>query len=240
MSTTLFGWGAMFGLPSPSPYVMKTDIQLQMLGVAFDRAIADLDSVSKHKAPYVRDGGVLVQDSTFIRRHFEARLGLDLDAGLSPRDRAAAWALEQMLEQRLAQIEACERWLVDANFDRGPRLFFAAAPESVRDAVAAEARAALTATLVGSGLARHSREERAQLAAFDIAACSDLLGDQDYFGGAGPCGADAAAFGVLAACATDYFEGPLPALIAARANLTAYLARMRERFFGVDLWPPMA
>ena len=53
---TLFGWGPMFDCPSPSPYVMKSDIQLQMLGVDFDRAIADLDAVPKHKAPYVMDG----------------------------------------------------------------------------------------------------------------------------------------------------------------------------------------
>ena len=32
--TTLFGWGPMFDCPSPSPFVMKSDIQLQMLGVA--------------------------------------------------------------------------------------------------------------------------------------------------------------------------------------------------------------
>jgi hypothetical protein len=47
----------MFGAPSPSPYVIKCDMQLQMLGVNFTRAIADLEAVSKHKAPYVKDDG---------------------------------------------------------------------------------------------------------------------------------------------------------------------------------------
>ena len=49
--TTLYGWGPMFDLPGPSPYVMKADIQMQMLGVPFKRAIAELDSVAKGKAP---------------------------------------------------------------------------------------------------------------------------------------------------------------------------------------------
>ena len=73
--TTLFGWGPMFDCPSPSPFVMKSDIQLQMLGVDFDRAIADLEAVSKHKAPYVEDDGQIIQDSNFIRAHFEKKLG---------------------------------------------------------------------------------------------------------------------------------------------------------------------
>ena len=37
---TLYGWGPLFDCPSPSPYVMKSEIQLQMLGLEFNRAIA--------------------------------------------------------------------------------------------------------------------------------------------------------------------------------------------------------
>ncbi|MFT5775786.1 glutathione S-transferase family protein [Hyphomonas sp.] len=93
---TLYGWGPVFDCPSPSNYVMKTDIQLQMLGLDFDRAIADLESVPKHKAPYVMDGDTLVQVSNFIRAHFERMLGKSLDAGLTDEQRAASWALKRM------------------------------------------------------------------------------------------------------------------------------------------------
>ncbi|MEZ5947120.1 MAG: hypothetical protein R3C13_01215 [Hyphomonas sp.] len=101
---TLYGWGPMFGCPSPSPFVMKADIQLQMLGVDFTRAIADLESVPKHKAPYVIDDGQLVEDSNFIRQHFEQKLGKQLYAGMSGRDLAASWALERMAEGQLTKI----------------------------------------------------------------------------------------------------------------------------------------
>ena len=57
---TLYGWGPMFDCPSPSPFVMKADIQLQMLGVDFDRAIADLSLVS---------GETLVPTSLITRRY---------------------------------------------------------------------------------------------------------------------------------------------------------------------------
>src|SRR6187431_1840344 len=111
MTTTLFGWGPMFGARGPSPFVLKSDIQLQMLGVRFERAIADLDAVTKHKAPYVRDGEQIIEDSTFIRAHFERKVDRNLDAKLTREQCAAAWALERLLEDRLYFIMVHERWL---------------------------------------------------------------------------------------------------------------------------------
>ena len=80
---TFYGWGPMFDCPSPSPYVMKSDMQLQMLGADFKRAYADLESVPKRKAPYIKDGDLLVEDSNFIRAHVETKLGRSLADGLA-------------------------------------------------------------------------------------------------------------------------------------------------------------
>lgn len=239
MGTTLYGWGRMFDLPSPSPFVMKTDIQLQMLGVNFDRAIADLESVNKHKAPYVLDDGVLVQDSTFIRWHFEKKLGIDLDEGLSPAQRGTAWVLEKMLEHRLTSIMVCERWLIDENFERGPRQFFAGVPQAMREAVIQQVRADLSKTMHGSGFSRFSRQELMQMARADIAAVAAMLGDQPYFGGPSPRAVDAAGLSVLAGCATRFFVSELPDIIHSHANLVAYIERMQQRFFSEDRWPRM-
>src|SRR5688572_30809768 len=170
MTTTLFGWGPMFGVRGPSPFVLKTDMQLQMLGVRFERAIADLEGVSKHKAPYVRDGELLIEDSTFIRAHFERKLDRHLDSRLTREQRAAAWALERLLEDRLYFIAVHERWLEDANFFKGPAQFFGDVPEAQRAAVMAQVRDGLREMLVRHGLGRHSRAERMELAARDIAA----------------------------------------------------------------------
>lgn len=231
MAVTLYGWWGMFDLPSPSPFVMKADIQLQMMGIGFDRAIADLESVPRHKAPYVRDDGLLVEDSTFIRWHFERKLGVDLDQGLTDAQRGMAWSLQSALENRLSTIQMCERWLDDGNFDRGPRHFFAGVPEGMRDTVIAGVRADLAATLNGNGIGRLSRDERLQLAAADIDAVAAMLGDQPYVFGTQATSADATACGVLASCATRFFDTPLPDLIARHDALTAYLGRMQDRFF---------
>lgn len=207
--TVLYGWGPMFGAPSPSPFVIKSDMQLQMLGVPFKRAIADLEAVPKHKAPYVEDDGRIIEDSTFIRLYFEQKLGADLDAGLSFAERGAAWGLERLLEDRLTMIMAYERWLVDANFERGPRLFFMGVPEPGRTALCKEVREQLHTMMVRHGIGRHSREERLLLAERDISAVAAVLGDKPYLFGDAPTAVDGAAFGVLSSCATPFFDTPL-------------------------------
>lgn len=239
MTTTLFGWGPMFGTRGPSPFVLKSDIQLQMLGVRFERAIAALEGVSKHKAPYVTDGNHLIEDSTFIRAFFERKLDRNLDARLTREQAAAAWALERMLEDRLYFIMVHERWVDDANFDKGPRLFFEAVPAAQRAEVIAQARGGLRQMLEAHGLGRHSRAERMELAARDLAAVAATLGDRPFLFGAEPSAVDAAAFGVLASCATRFFDSPLPALVARHAGLLAYLQRMDAHFFNDVTWPAM-
>lgn len=235
--TTLYGWPPMFDLPGPSPYVLKADIQMQMFGAPFTRAIAELDSVAKGKAPYVVDDGVLIEDSSFIRMHFEKKLGRDLDEGLTPMQRGQAWAVERLLEDRLALIMVCERWLDDANFLKGPAQFFASVPEAMRAQVYSQARSYAETSMKGHGVGRHSREERLVLAERDIAAVSAMLGEGPFLFGATPTAADAAAYGVLAACGTRYFETPLVSMIDAQSNLRPYLERMEARFFREAAWP---
>lgn len=235
--TTLYGWGPMFGCPSPSPYVMKSDIQLQMMGVEFKRGFADLDSVSKRKAPYVEDDGKIIQDSNFIRTHFEKKLGTSLYAGMAPEQVAASWALERMAEGHLNAVMAGERWLIDENFEKGPAMFFMDVPETQRKAVTDEVREDMRKHRYGSGIGRHSREEQLQLAAWDIAAIAAQLGEQDYLFGAEPSCADASVSATLISCATPYFDTPLTGLVAEHENLAGYMERMKAAYLDHADWP---
>lgn len=229
--TTLYGWGPMFGERGPSPFVLKTDIQLQMLDVSFDRRAADLDAVGKHKAPYVDDDGVIVEDSTFIRWRFERKLGRDLDAGLSAAQRGQAWALERMLEDRLYFVMLHERWLEDENFERGPAQFFARIPEPTRGQVIQQAREDLRQMLQRHGMGRHSRGERLLLAEKDLEAVSHMLGDRYYLFGDRPTAVDASAYGMLTCCGARFFDTPLADLVDWYPNLRPYLARMDALYF---------
>ena len=237
--TTLYGWGPMFGVQSPSPFVAKADIQMQMFDIPCQRATADLESVSKGKAPYVEDDGRIIEDSTFIRLHFEQKLGVDLDEGLDTQQRATAWAIERMLEDRLTPIIVHERWVEGDNFARGPAMFFMGVPEPMRAEVANGVREAVRANLHSQGIGRHSREERMQLARRDIDAVAELLGDKPFMMGSYPTAVDAAVYGVIAACTAPVFDSPLKEIVASHANLVAFVKRMEDRFYTEERWPSM-
>jgi glutathione S-transferase len=127
----------------------------------------------------------------------------------------------------------------DRNFDHGPRLFFAGVPEAMRESVIAGARGEVAAVMQGNGIARYTSAELRQLVSADLAALARMLGDKRYFFGDRPSAVDGAGYGVLASLATRYFDSEFPDLVAAHANLSAYIGRMEQAYFPLDRWPPM-
>jgi len=224
---TLFGFGPAFGLPDPSPFVMKTEVQLKMAGLAFKRERGGPQASPKGKVPFIDDDGLKIADSTFIRAHIEKKYRFDFDSGLGTAERALAWAMERMLEDHLYFALIHARWMDDANWAKGPIHFFDGAPEGV----AAGARERVRVLLQGQGLGRHSETEIIELAGRSLEALSAFLGDKPYLMGEAPCGADATAFGMVAGVLTPFFETPLRDAALRQPNLVAYTARMMQRYY---------
>ena len=224
---TFHGFGPAFGLPDPSPFVMKSEIQLKMAGVPYKFVRGGPQDAPKGKIPYIQVGAHRLGDSTFIRAYIEREHGFDFDHGLSSEQRAQAWAIERMLEDHLYFALVNERWLDDENFTKGPSHFFDAAPAGVRET----ARQQVRANLHGHGLGRHRQEEIVQLGGCSLSALSVLLGRKPYLFGDEPCGVDATAFAFTACILAPYFTGPLRKRAEAHENLIAYRDRMMERFY---------
>jgi hypothetical protein len=134
---TLYGFGPAFGLPDPSPFVMKAELLLKMAGLPYKADTGGMRKAPKGKLPYIVDDGEAVGDSTFIRWHIEKKYQIDFDRGLTPEQRAIAWAFEKMLEDHLYWAVVKDRWLNDANFAKGPRKFFRGLPAPLQPIVAA-------------------------------------------------------------------------------------------------------
>jgi glutathione S-transferase len=232
---TLYGGGPGFGLPEVSPYVTKTEVQLRMAGLPFTKTRADLESVPKHKMPYLDDDGI-VADSTFIRAHIERKYGIDLDRGLSQRQRAEAWAIERMLEDHLAWTITHGRWLQPENFAKGPARFFDGAPEAIREKLRADVLDRVRTSFYSQGTGRHAQEEITALGARSLAALSVLLGDKPYLFGDVVTGTDATAFAVLACALTPFFDTGLRREAERYENLVAYTARMMALFYPDFAW----
>ena len=223
----LYGFGPLFGLPDPSPFVLKSEVQLKMSGLPFRRERAAPPQAPKGKMPFIADGETTVGDSTFIRWHIERVHGVDLDAGLTAEQRARAWAIERMLEDHIYWAMLDMRWMDDGNWAKGPSQFFAGAPE----AVAQGARERVKTYLFGHGLGRHTPDEITALAARSLASLSAELGDKPYLMGDAPSGTDATMFGMLAGILTPYFDSPLRDAALAHPNLVAHRDRMMARFY---------
>jgi glutathione S-transferase len=227
----LYTFGPYFGLPDPSPFVMKGEVLLKMAGLPFEIDTGGFNKAPKGKLPYISDDGEIIADSTLIRLHIERKYGFDFDAGLSPAERGTAWAFEKMCEDHLYWAGLHARWMIDENFDKGPRRFFDAAPVVLRPFIVAMVRRQMRRNLWGHGMGRHTEAEMDQLALRDIDALADFLAGKAYLMGSRPCGADASIFPFVAHALCPLFATAIRTRTEQKANLVAYRDRLMEQYF---------
>ncbi len=227
----LHGFAPAFGLPSPGPFDMKTEIQLQMLGLDYQKTTEGRVDAPKGKLPYINDDATIVADSSFIRFHLESKYDLDLDLGLSNTQRAIAWAAERLAEDQLYWAMVHSRWALDANFAKGPAHFFDHLPEPTQNQAREKQRTAVLGYLQGQGLGRHSPEEIGVLAQRGYWALSQILGDKAFLTGPRPCGADASVFAQIASASSSQFDSLVRDAAASHANLAGYSKRMVAQYF---------
>lgn len=235
-SLTLYATRAGFGLPDTSPFVIKTEVQLKMAGVAYDRASAIPPQAPNGKLPFINDHDEVVSDSTFIRAHVERKYGVDLDEGLDARQRAVSWAIERLLEDHLYFAMVWFRWIDPENFAKGPAHFADGAPEADRAQLRQDMQARKAAELHAQGLGRHTPAHIAALGEHSIDALAQLLGDKPFLMGDAPSGVDATAFGMLACVITPFFDTPLRRAAETHPNLITYVARMMQRYYPEHVW----
>jgi glutathione S-transferase len=228
---TLHTFGPAFGLPDPSPFVMKAHMLLKLAGLEYQTSTRGFRQAPKGKLPYIVDGDTLVADSTLIRLHIEQRYGIDFDRGLGARERGIGWAAEKMLEDHLYWIMIYWRWLNEPNFARGPKAFFKRAPALIRPLVERMVLKKIRRNLHGHGIGRHTETETTAMAARSIESLAQILGDNRYFLGPAPAGADATAFAFIAGALTPHFESPLRDQMQRMQNLVAYRDRMMKEYF---------
>jgi glutathione S-transferase len=236
---TLYGFGAGFGLPEISPYVTKTEVQLKMAALDYQKQRAIPPSSPKGQLPYIEDQGDVIADSTFIRAHIERKYRFDFDEGLDAPQRAQAWAIERMIEHHVYWALVGARWTIPDNFAKGPAHFFDAAPEHLREELREGARVAVAENYRLNDLGRHAPDEALDLATRSLSALSVLLGGKIYLMGQEPCGTDATAFAALAGILTPFFDSPLRQRALQFANLINYVDRVMLLYYPDYAWLPL-
>jgi glutathione S-transferase len=232
MAITLYQFPRAFGLPSASPYCMKVETYLRMAGIAYASRYGMYQlRAPKKKLPYIDDDGRIVADSHFIIDYLKSTYGDRLDAALTPVQRARGTAILRLIEDSLYWVLLYARWIDPAGWPLTRQAFFGALPAPLVWFVPLLARRSLAQQLHAQGTGRHHADEIYGIGGADLAALSLLLGDEPYFLGAEPTSVDAAAYAFLANILDVPLDLPLRQAARAHANLPAYCARMRARYY---------
>lgn len=221
-----------WGLPNASPFCMKLETWLRMAALPYEaRTLTGPPRSSTGKVPYLeRADGSLLCDSSSIIEELAAQHGVDLDAELSPGERAQALLLQRTFEEHLYFLVLHERWLEDESWTRVRADYFDGLPLPLRLGLPPLLRRSIRRDARGQGVARLTPEQRLARGRADVEAITTVLGERPYFMGERPTTIDATAYGFIAQSRAPVL-GPVGRLVLEQPTLMAYEQRMRERYF---------
>jgi len=231
----VYGFGPSFGLPDPSPFVVKVANYLRMIDIPFELLPGNTRTAPKGKLPYIDDGGTVVSDSSFVIDYLRKKYK-DLDVGVSAHERALATAYKSMLEEHLYFVMVTQRWKEDRGFEILKTgligtLQKGGVPGFAVSFVSNLIRKQVIKTVNAQGMGRHSPSEIEEMAVTMLDSVSELLGDHKYFLGEVPRSVDATVFAFLWLILGAPYEGRVKQHTQSKANLVAYTEQMKAQYW---------
>ncbi|MEK0082134.1 glutathione S-transferase family protein [Benzoatithermus flavus] len=218
-----------------SPFGLKLEAWLRLADIPYTvQPSTELGKAPKGKLPYIRDDGRTIGDTTLIIEHLKATRGIDPDAGLTPRERAEALALQRLLEEHLYFALLYSRWIDEAGWAVLEPVLFGRVPLPARRLVARHYRRRILRTLQLQGLGRHRSEEIYAMAQADLQALADFLGERPFLMGEQLTTIDAVAYGFLGNILYVPFETELKRIAEGFPSLVAYCEAMEVGLKGED------
>ena len=227
---TLLKFGPNYGVPDPSPFVVKLETYLRLIDLDYTPKSGDVRKTPKKKMPVLIDGDRVVADSQFAIDYLKERHGDRLNEGLSDQELARHHILRLGLENHTYFLMLAYRWLHEKNAPITRDAFFA--PMGFMGKfIFRMVQKDFRRTLYGQGLLRHSWEELEMMARQDVAALETVLGEQDYFGGERPTEIDCTVFAYVCNMIVPELDTPFRTFSRASRPLVDYHNRMTKRVF---------
>jgi glutathione S-transferase len=228
-----------WGTGSLSPFCTKLETYLRVQEIPYKDGKLARGEAPKGKIPYVNLDGKIMGDSQLVIEELERRLVAAnrraLDGGLSPRDAAIARVTRRAIEEGFYFNLVYLRWELDDGFGAVREEFKKLLPGFVVSLI----RRHMRKKLDGQGTGRHTRDEVMAIGAADLDAIAELLGDGPFFFGEAPRVIDCTLYAFVDSILGFPIDSPIKARLASHANLVAYRARIRERWWK-DLDRPAA
>jgi glutathione S-transferase len=227
----LFVFPRMFEIPNLSPFCCKMETWLRMAQVPYEVVVTrDPRVAPRKKLPFIEDGGVRIADSSRIVDHLSRSRGVDLDAVMSPAQRATATLVKRTLEEHYSFVLAYTH-LFHEDGSKYTRARFDAVPAFVRPLVARAVHKTVRNILWYQGLLRGSHEEIVAKAIDDWRAVLSSMSEGPFFFGDNVTTTDAIVFGTLAPTVLTPIETPIRTFLRSQPKAVAYAERLRARFF---------
>ena len=233
---TLHKFNAAWELTDISPFCIKVETYLRMMGLDYRGVVSDTRKAPEGKFPYIEDEGRVVCDSASIIRYFEDKSPAPLDAGMDEQERSIASAFRAMLEEHFYFVNMWKRWVDPAGWAvYGPviREYGEAIgiPKPFAPLVARMVRRQLTKSLHAQGTGRRPPDVIVTTGVEHMRAVSSYLGDKPYFLGDRPRAIDATVYGLVASVIWTPIDGPIRDAALNSGNLVPYCERIRSAYF---------
>ncbi|CAI6090091.1 hypothetical protein V2G26_006427 [Clonostachys chloroleuca] len=226
-----------------SPFVTKLEARLRFEDVSYKLAVGSPKSAPRGKIPYIQLGGdEKLGDSTLIIKQLVANdLLSDLNAKLSPTERAQDLAIRALLEEKLYFYTVREKW--EDNYVTMRDGALAAVPWPIRIVVGWVAQSTLLRTLYGQGSGRLDDQEISLLRGEVWDAVDGLLlearpkssgaGKEPFWflGGALPTEADASLYGFITASLVCTACPVSTDIVKSYPVLMDYVGRIHDAYF---------
>lgn len=228
---TLVQFPRKLGVANASPFCVKLEFWLKLAGIPYRVQEQVMPGKApKKKIPYIIENGREIGDSTLIIEHLSKTRQVDLDAGLSARERAFDQAVWAMCDERLYWTCVHDRWL-GAGWPVVSETFFGELPAPLRPVIKFFAQRAVRRQLWEQGTGRHSPDEIFEMAKRDIAALADIVGDGPYVHGDQIRSIDTVVYAFAVNLTEVKVDTPFTEAARAHPNLVAYARRITEKYF---------
>ncbi|KAK3323045.1 hypothetical protein B0H66DRAFT_474733 [Apodospora peruviana] len=233
------------GKYNSSPFVNKLETRLRLAGVPYRTAFGTKKQAPRGKIPFVgfEDSSELIADTTLIIRKFvDDGILLDLNAALTPVQRAQDLAIRALLEEKLYFYIVRERWM-DNFYAMRPNALVGM-PYLMQVVIGNFAYRAVKGALYSQGTGRLLSEEVSELKAEAWESLSAMLAearinsslyeDEEPFwvlGGAEPTEADAVVYAFIAGSLVCPAGPESKNIIRGLPVLIDYAKRIHSRYF---------
>ena len=218
---TLYSYPELFGVADNNGYGLKVFAFLKLAGVPFvHEHLFDASAAPRGQLPYIVDDGEAIGDSDAIIAHLIRKYNLDIDDGLTARQRDTGLLVTRMLDD-LYWVMSYSRWKDERFWPAFRDALLHEHPSLTEDGLR-KARDFNSQRYYYQGIGRYAPPAAYARGLADLAVLANLIPASGYLFGPKPTSVDAGIYGFIANIYFYPIETPLKAFVAAQANLVRH------------------